>query len=347
MPPDPPAAKEEPPPSGGGPAPADMGAWLTNVLSSAAIVMINKQLMGSKGAQYAFNFTTTLCAFHFILTAVSSRLLKAVQGRGQAQQAAQQGDDDGKDHRRGLPLADLVTFVIVANLSIVSLNMSLMLNNVSLYQIAKLGIPPFTAAVETTFFSKLYSRPQYFSMALTLAGVALVTVSEFSATGSTVGVCVAGLSVVSSGMQQILCGHYQRKNSMSSNDFLAAVSPWQGASMIILGPLFDRVFVNAWVWSYGWTGGSLLFLVLSCSCAVLVNASHFMCLGRFTAVSYQVMGHAKTVLVLGMGYLLFGGVVTQQQIAGIVLAIAGMTCYAYYTARTTPSKPPPSPAAKA
>merc|ERR1712216_503204 len=225
-------------------------------------------------------------------------------------------------------MADLIIFVIVANLSIVSLNMSLMLNNVSLYQIAKLGIPPFTAVVETTFFSKSYSKSQYGAMALTLVGIALVTVAEFHATGSTVGVAVACLSIVSSGMQQILCGYYQRKNAMGSNDFLAAVSKWQGISMIFLGPILDRVFIGSWVWTYVFTYGAFVFLALSCSCACVVNASHFMCLGRFSAVSYQIMGHAKTVLVLGAGYYLFGGVVTQQQFAGLFLAVAGMVLYA-------------------
>lgn len=331
---------KKPAASGAAPSPAasaeevgkstDVGAWATNVLASASIVMVNKQLMGSKGTQYGFNYATTLCAFHFILTAFSSRALQQYLNASKPKAAA--SDDDAQD-KRGLPMADLIIFVIVANLSIVSLNMSLMLNNVSLYQIAKLAIPPFTAVVETTFFSKSYAKSQYGAMALTLVGISLVTVAEFNAAGSSVGVAVACVSVVSSGMQQILCGYYQRKNAMTSNDFLAAVSKWQGISMIFLGPIMDRVFVGSWVWTYVFTSGALVFLALSCSCAVVVNASHFMCLGRFSAVSYQIMGHAKTVLVLGCGYYLFGGVVTQQQFGGLFLAVAGMVLYAVATAR--------------
>ena len=51
-----------------------------------------------------------------------------------------------------LPLMDLVIFTVVANVSIISLNTSLMVNSVAFYQIAKLGIIPFTATVEATFF---------------------------------------------------------------------------------------------------------------------------------------------------------------------------------------------------
>jgi len=305
----------------------DVGWWATNVLASASIVMVNKQLMGSKGTQYGFNYATTLCAFHFILTFFSSRALKEWKGKAKAA-----SNEDAKE-KGVLPMADLITFVIMANLSIVSLNMSLMINNVSLYQIAKLGIPPFTAVVETTFFSKSYAKSQYAAMVLTLVGVSLVTVAEFNAMGSAIGIAVAGISIVSSSMQQILCGYYQRKNGMSSNDFLAAVSKWQGISMIFLGPILDRFFVGRWVWTYSFTYGALIFLVLSCSCACVVNASHFMCLGRFSAVSYQIMGHAKTVLVLGAGYVLFGGVVTNQQFLGLFVAVAGMVLYAVATSR--------------
>ena len=46
--------------------------------------------------------------------------------------------------------------------------------------------------------------------------------------------------------------------------------------------------------------------MLSCVIAVGVNLSQFICIGRFTAVSFQVLGHMKTVLVLILGFTLFG-----------------------------------------
>lgn len=47
-------------------------------------------------------------------------------------------------------------------------------------------------------------------------------------------------------------------------------------------------------------------IILSCLIAVGVNLSQFICIGRFTAVSFQVLGHMKTVLVLVLGFTLFG-----------------------------------------
>lgn len=49
-----------------------------------------------------------------------------------------------------------------------------------------------------------------------------------------------------------------------------------------------------------------IFIALSCLVAVGVNLSQFICIGRFTAVSFQVLGHMKTVLVLVLGFTFFG-----------------------------------------
>ena len=51
------------------------------------------------------------------------------------------------------------------------------------------------------------------------------------------------------------------------------------------------------------------------------------CLGRFNAVTYQILGHTKTILVITLGYYFFGGVVSEKQFLGGLLAIAGMLLY--------------------
>ncbi len=78
---------------------------------------------------------------------------------------------------------------------------------------------------------------------------------------------------------------------------------------------------------YSTKNAVLSCLVLSCLFAVLVNVSQFLCLGRFSAVSYQVVGHAKTILVLLIGWFFFGGVLSANQTLGMVLAVSGMVLY--------------------
>lgn len=69
-------------------------------------------------------------------------------------------------------------------------------------------------------------------------------------------------------------------------------------------------------------------IIVSCSIAVGTNLSQFICIGRFTAVSFQVIGHMKTILVLILGFSLFGREgLNVQLVLGMIIAIVGMIWY--------------------
>ena len=107
--------------------------------------------------------------------------------------------------------------------------------------------------------------------------------------GNPAGAAVAAISVVSSGMQQILCRSLQQKHGLSANELLSNTAPAQAASLLLLGPWLDaRIGGGGSVFDYAWTPGAARLLVLSCVAAVGVNVSQFACLGRFSAVSFQV-----------------------------------------------------------
>lgn len=72
-----------------------------------------------------------------------------------------------------------------------------------------------------------------------------------------------------------------------------------------------------------------LFILLSCSLAVFCNVSQYLCIGRFSAVSFQVLGHMKTVCVLILGWLLFDSELTFKNIMGMVIAVVGMVVYSW------------------
>lgn len=72
-----------------------------------------------------------------------------------------------------------------------------------------------------------------------------------------------------------------------------------------------------------------LFILLSCSLAVFCNVSQYLCIGRFSAVSFQVLGHMKTVCVLTLGWLLFDSELTFKNITGMILAVVGMVIYSW------------------
>lgn len=72
------------------------------------------------------------------------------------------------------------------------------------------------------------------------------------------------------------------------------------------------------------------FIVLSCLISVSVNFSTFLVIGKTSAVTYQVLGHLKTCLVLTFGYVLLHDPFSWHNILGILVAVIGMVLYSYY-----------------
>lgn len=61
-----------------------------------------------------------------------------------------------------------------------------------------------------------------------------------------------------------------------------------------------------------------------------MNFSTFLVIGKTSPVTYQVLGHLKTCLVLGFGYTLLHDPFTERNIIGILIAILGMGLYSYF-----------------
>lgn len=80
------------------------------------------------------------------------------------------------------------------------------------------------------------------------------------------------------------------------------------------------------------------FIVLSCLISVSVNFSTFLVIGKTSAVTYQVLGHLKTCLVLAFGYTLLRDPFSWRNILGILIAVLGMVLYSYYFNRENQRK---------
>ncbi|KAH9716715.1 UDP-xylose transporter 3 [Citrus sinensis] len=73
----------------------------------------------------------------------------------------------------------------------------------------------------------------------------------------------------------------------------------------------------------------IFFIVLSCLISVSVNFSTFLVIGKTSPVTYQVLGHLKTCLVLAFGYVLLHDPFSWRNILGILIAVIGMVLYSY------------------
>ncbi|XP_024974292.1 UDP-rhamnose/UDP-galactose transporter 2-like isoform X2 [Cynara cardunculus var. scolymus] len=289
---------------------SDVGAWAMNVISSVGIIMTNKQLMSSTG--YAFTFATTLTGFHFAVTALVGFV----------------SNSTGYTASKHVPLWELLWFSIVANMSITGMNFSLMLNSVGFYQISKLSMIPVVCVMEWILHNKHYSKEVKISVLVVVIGVGVCTVTDVKVNGK--GFICACVAVVATSLQQISIGSLQNKYSVGSFELLSKTAPIQALSLLVFGPFIDYYLSGNFVLSYMRTISSgAIFILLSCSLAVFCNISQYLCIGRFSAVSFQVLGHMKTVCVLTLGWLLFDSELSLKNILGMLVAVAGMLIYSW------------------
>ncbi|KAH7673970.1 Glucose-6-phosphate/phosphate and phosphoenolpyruvate/phosphate antiporter domain-containing protein [Dioscorea alata] len=289
---------------------SDAGVWAMNIISSVGIIMANKQVMSPAG--YAFSFATFLTGLHFLVTSLVGYVPKALGISSSSQ---------------NVPLQDLIFFSIVANVSITAMNLSLMLNTVGFYQIAKLSIAPVVCVMEMIFRDKHFSREVKMSVVIVVLGVGICTVTDVRVNAQ--GFICACVAVAATAWQQIRIEYFQEKYSISSFELLSKTAPIQAISLLIFGPFIDYYLNHVNLLNYKASVGAVLFILLSCTLAVFCNVSQYMCIGRFSAVSFQVLGHMKTVCVLILGWVLFDSQLTFKNILGMAMAVIGMVLYSW------------------
>ncbi|KAF7830878.1 UDP-xylose transporter 3-like [Senna tora] len=121
----------------------------------------------------------------------------------------------------------------------------------------------------------------------------------------------------------------QKKFKVSSTQLLYQSCPYQAATLLISGPFLDKLLTNQNVFAFNYTTLVTVFIVLSCLISISVNFSTFLVIGKTSPVTYQVLGHLKTCLVLAFGYILLQDPFNWRNIAGIFIALVGMILYSY------------------
>ncbi|XP_048424823.1 UDP-xylose transporter 3 isoform X2 [Pyrus x bretschneideri] len=285
-----------------------IGALSLSVVSSVSIVICNKALISTLG----FTFATTLTSWHLLVTFCSLHVALWMKFF----------------EHKPFDARSVMGFGILNGISIGLLNLSLGFNSVGFYQMTKLAIIPCTVFLETLFFKKKFSRSVQFSLSILLLGVGVATVTDLQL--NALGSFLSLLAVLTTCVAQIMTNTIQKKFKVSSTQLLYQSCPYQAITLFVIGPFLDGFLTNQNVFAFAYTPQVLFFIVLSCLISVSVNFSTFLVIGRTSAVTYQVLGHLKTCLVLAFGYILLHDPFSWRNILGILIAIVGMVLYSYY-----------------
>mmetsp|Transcript_30892 Transcript_30892/g.67660 ORF Transcript_30892/g.67660 Transcript_30892/m.67660 type:complete len:356 (-) Transcript_30892:579-1646(-) len=303
------------------------GYALGNVASSVAIVLVNKKVFAA-----GFHFPITLSFFHFCFTIVFYKLLWACRLF--------------ETPRPDLPQFEKFKVALAGVGSIGFMNVSLSLNSVGFYQVTKLTIVPVTLAINYFYYNVSTTNKVKLSLFILLLGVGVATVSDVEL--RPVGFLFGLLAVLTTAMFQIWQGTKQKEYSVSGTQLQNSVAFWQTTQALLGSVLFESICMDAPPESCdsaaqfllrAYAGGqsesnAMWFVLFTCFLALAVNWCSFGLIGRTSPITFQVVGHAKTCLVLVGGYVMFPTKAgdTQQfynNIAGVSVAMLGVVLYGH------------------
>jgi solute carrier family 35 protein E3 len=96
--------------------------------------------------------------------------------------------------------------------------------------------------------------------------------------------------------------------------------------LLLLCPLMDNVSALA---MYPFSAPLVSGLLLSSIVALATNWSLFALLGALSPLTYNILGHIKTISILLIAFTFFHEDPTGKKIFGIIVALTGMITYSF------------------
>ena len=280
-------------------------AIVGNVCSAVGLVIINKRVAVIDG----FKYMSVLGCLHFYSTFVACYIFLGL----------------GLISYKPVSNYGSIFKIALGNLaSVAFMNWSLVYNSVGFYQISKLACIPMTLLLETMLGCRqqLITPTLIFSLFLISCGMYLISVKEVSFT--TEGLFFAALAVISTSLSQIFFGPLQRGLQLDSLQLLFHTSPWITCGSFI-SALFTENMEN--LMKMKLNSIVIIDIMFSCFMAVIVNSSNYYVLAFASPLTYQIIGHVKTIIIIISGFLIFNHDFSFRILGGIIVALLGVIIY--------------------
>eukprot|EP01033_Poteriospumella_lacustris_P008417 gene8418-6078_t len=242
----------------------------------------------------------------------------------------------GQFQKNEAPLSGVLPVAIGSLMSVAFMNLNLAYNSVGFYQLSKLACIPFTLLIQYLAYSQTVSTSVQLTLIPITFGVGYATVYDLNL--NFWGFVFAALAVVATALAQIFTNTYQKSLDCNALQLLYHTSPYIALGMLIMCPMFDDIHALS---HYTYTWPAVFRIGLSCVLALGVNISNYLVLGKTSPLTYQVLGHLKTVLILVLGFTVFQKPVDSRNVVGILIAMLGVI--GYTELRRRQSAPPSLP----
>jgi drug/metabolite transporter (DMT)-like permease len=130
---------------------------------------------------------------------------------------------------------------------------------------------------------------------------------------------------------QIWAGTKQKELGLNGMQLLQQVSPVSVVLLAILIPLMEPI---GWgdprpgtILGYVFSTRAVMWILISSALGLVVTLSTFLFIGATDSLTYNVVGHLKTVLIVAAGVFQFGESMGLKKTVGLVVALTGIVWY--------------------
>jgi solute carrier family 35 protein E3 len=297
-------------------------AWLLVLIAisfctATSLILTNKKVMNN----YGFECPTFLTSYHFLLSTVVFFVMTKMN--------LFRADKSVPPFARW----STASFGVA---SIVFLNLNLKVNSIGFYQLSKLCNIPCMVVYKLIFKNQGTPIQSLLSLAVLLVGLALFTVNdvEFNIPVSVIAI----IAVLSTTVWQSRSSYMQGEYGITGPQF----------NELIAFPQFVICFVAALLAE---THGSKSILIhqfqtieiglilLTGLFAAYGNVIGFIMIGQTGPVTFQVIGHVKTILIFVFGLIMFPPKVAEspeqhrKKLTGLSISMIGVFLYTYFELR--------------
>jgi solute carrier family 35 protein E3 len=289
-----------------------------NLSSSVLIVIANKLVLET----YGFSYPAALTFLHMVFTAAGMACMAAW----------------GMYEPKPVPWQHSLPMGAAFAASVALGNVSLQLNSVGFYQLTKLLVPPSVMGVEYVLYKTPVHSRVVASILLLIGGGMLAAAADKQVSTHPMGAVVALVSVAATALYQVWAGGKQKELQLNGMQLLQHVAL---ASAVILGVLVPVVEPLGWsdptnvntLLRYQWSVPAVAAAASSCFLGLLVTLSMFLFIGATSPLTFNVMGHAKTLLIILSGVVVFQEDMPLQKLVGTATALGGIVWYSWLRMR--------------
>ena len=289
-------------------------AWiLVSMTSSTSLILMNKYIMKN----YHFDWPISMTTYHFFVT---YSLLEIMCRMGLIERAV------------CIPQSIRWKNALFNVCGIIFMNFNLKMNTIGFYQLSKLCTIPVMVVVNFVFYKKTTPLRTVSFLILLVIGIAFFSINEvsFNLPGMIIAIIAVCFTIAS-----------QTNTNIASNQYKCFGASFQHATalqMTILGLIASlalETFGNHSILSHTFHGMELILILMTGGFALLANVSAFALIGKQSAITFQVVGHAKTIIIFVFG-LIFDSSPTEtsdqllKKIFGLVIAMAGTIGYTFF-----------------